>query len=197
MQRTETCCDFLLPNFLQVVCWAFRSRAIADLRTSLSEFLADFCSDSQCSSSLLWRTGDVWFDLMQRNLSVLIVMEQHLQWAMGTSHAHETKVSRRWASVSAACEFSSQRSRDPLRRRVPRKMNCMGQLVRICVSPSLLPVCAHSPVWREAWGGSQGCNYHSVLCSAVPGCSRGCGPGDVINGCKRLNLVQHMGGNFR
>lgn len=39
----------------------FRSRAVAKLRTCMSEFLAD----SQCSSSLLWGTGDVWFNAKQ------------------------------------------------------------------------------------------------------------------------------------
>lgn len=37
----------------------------------------------------------------------------------------------------------------------------------------------------------------SVVLLVFPMNNSGCGPADVINGYKRLNLVQHMGRNFR
>lgn len=147
----------------------FRSRAVANLRTSMSEFLADLCSDSLCSSSLLWGTSGVWFNTKQfvySNCNGAASSADHGTWERGCSCVRQSQ-----QSVSPHKAILDQVRWLPLKRAVPREVNSMDHLswataslprsVLLLLSDSLR---ACSPVCRKAWGGSQGYNYHSVQC---------------------------------
>lgn len=93
---------------------------------------------------------------------------------VGTSHAHEKK------GVVLVCENQPQQLVSPHQAHPrPRKVTASEENRKVnsakpqivyqdpCLSLPSDSVCAHSHICRKAWGGSQGCNYHSVQCCAA------------------------------
>lgn len=155
MQRTETCWDFLLPNFSKLSAGVSGVEQLPTLGLLWVHFWL-ICA--LIHSVAVHSCGEqVMFDL----ISCKGICFGYKGAASSVGHGDEPcsweqvfvceTQSQQAVSSHQGQPRASQRSRDPLKRRVPRKVNSMGQLVRICVLPPFW-LCVHAHPFVERLG---------------------------------------------